>query len=54
MDVESATDCAGDAGQHDPTRSLGAVLDCGDQQKRRYKGCNVVERCFNKLNSGVA
>lgn len=30
VDAESATDCTGDAGQHDPTRSLGAVLDCGD------------------------
>ncbi len=27
----------------------GKPIDFGDQQKERYKGCNVVERCFNKL-----
>ncbi len=34
----------------------GRPIDFGDQQKERYKGRNVVERCFNKLKQwrGIA
>ena len=34
----------------------GRPIDFGDQQQERYKGRNVVERCFNKLKQwrGIA
>jgi transposase len=34
----------------------GRPIDFGDQQKERYKGRNVVERCFNRLKQwrGIA
>ena len=34
----------------------GRPIDFGDQQRERYKGRNVVERCFNKLKQwrGIA
>lgn len=30
-------------------RKPGRLVDFGDQQQKRYKGRNVVERCFNRL-----
>lgn len=37
-------------------KRLGRPIDFGDQQQERYKGRNVVERCFNKLKQwrGIA
>lgn len=37
-------------------KTPGRPIDFGDQQKERYKGRNVVERCFNKLKQwrGIA
>jgi transposase len=32
-----------------PRKKPGRPIDFGDQQKERYKGRNVVERCFNRL-----
>lgn len=34
----------------------GRPIDFGDQQRARYRGRNVVERCFNKLKQwrGIA
>lgn len=29
-------------------KKRGRPIDFGDEQKQRYKGRNVVERCFNK------
>ncbi|GAB3189591.1 hypothetical protein GCM10027061_11190 [Nesterenkonia suensis] len=37
-------------------RKPGRPIDFGDQQQQRYKGRNVVERCFNRLKQwcGIA
>jgi transposase len=37
-------------------KGAGRPIDSGDQQRQRYKGRNVVERCFNKLKQwrGIA
>lgn len=37
-------------------KKRGRPIDCGDQQKLRYRGRNIVERCFNKLKQwrGIA
>lgn len=37
-------------------KKSGRPIDFGDQQRERYKGRNVVERCFNKLKQwrGIA
>jgi transposase len=34
----------------------GRPIDFGEEQKRRYRGRNVVERCFNRLKQwrGIA
>src|SRR3954466_3907005 len=46
------------AGRQDPAppQKPGRPIDFGDQQQERYKGRNVVERCFNRLKQwrGIA
>jgi transposase len=32
----------------------GRPIDFGDEQRQRYRGRNVVERCFNRLKHGAA